>query len=67
MTINLPNYFSEASPEKLRARMIEYINLTGLDVKYFDIQFDGKKWVCWFYEKIDTDQLINKEINKANK
>jgi hypothetical protein len=64
MIINIPNFFKSKTPESLREQMLEYISVSGLDVKFFDIQYDGKNWVCWFYQTLDTERLLSKRINE---
>ena len=64
MIINIPNFFKSKTPESLREKMLEYVSVSGLDVKFFDIQYDGKNWVCWFYQSLDTERLLSKRINQ---
>lgn len=58
MKINLPNYLKASTPELLRELMLNKIMETGLDIKFFNIQFDGKNWISWHYESIDFDFLL---------
>ena len=58
MNANIPNYLMASAPELLRDLMLEKNISSGLDIKFFDISFDGKNWVCWFYEAVDTMQIL---------
>lgn len=64
--VNVPNYIKASSPESLREGMFKYAVSSGLDVRFFDIQFDGKDWFVWFYEEIDLVGLLAK-ANKDKK
>lgn len=37
----------------------------GMEFRYFDIQFDGKRWFVWFNAEISKRQLVDKAIPGA--
>jgi hypothetical protein len=59
----VPNYLKASTPELLRESM--FLNNLRLrqQVKYQDIQElkDGS-WICWYYEKIELFDRINKKV-----
>lgn len=46
---NIPHYLKAASPEGLRLKMLENNIRLKAECQYFDISYDGKVWVVWFY------------------
>ena len=62
MNTNIPNYLSASTPELLRELMLEKNISSGLDILFFDITYDGKNWVCWFYEAVDTMKILTTKI-----
>lgn len=62
--INIPNYLIASTPELLREKMLEKNIVSGMDIRFFDIQFDNKNWVCWFYEVYDLNKVLSKRTNK---
>jgi len=45
--------------------MLEISVKSGLEVRFFDFSFDGKKWVCWFYESIDVTAMVVASVEKS--
>ncbi len=59
--LNVPNYITASSPEKLRVKMVENNYRMGMEVKYQDIvQLSNGSFIAWFYEKYNLD--INKPM-----
>jgi hypothetical protein len=63
MIINSPTFIKAKTPVSLRESMFELIVTTGLDIKFFDIQFSNGYWFAWYYQPQDTITLI-KRANK---
>lgn len=61
MKISSPNFLSATSPELLRESMLEACIKMHADIRFFDIQYDGKRWVCWFYQETDLSKIIGKK------
>lgn len=53
---NVPHSISAGSLNGLfRAFLLNNIT-DGVEYKYFDIQFDGKKWVAFYYKQASKPQ-----------
>jgi hypothetical protein len=60
MIINSPTFIKAKTPVSLRELMLELIVTTGLDIKFFDIQFSNGYWFAWYYQTQDTMTLLQK-------
>lgn len=59
-TFNVPHFLKAGSPEGLRLKMLENNMLMKAECQYFQIAFDGKDWVAWFYRIASESRMINK-------
>lgn len=64
----IPNYLKASSPENLRALMLENNQRLNSFISYQDISelADGS-FICWFYEEINLDALLEKATRKPIK
>lgn len=62
MIINSPNFIKAKTPASLQGQMLDLIITTGLDIKFFDIQFANGYWFAWFYRPIETTALLKKVV-----
>lgn len=62
-SFNIPHYLRASTPEALRLKMLENNLKSKLEYRYFDISFDGKNWIVWFYKEATEGKLPDKKDN----
>ena len=61
----IPNYLEARTKDELvRAMLLNNIK-HGIEFKYFDIQKDGSKWVCWFNMPVDEKAFVIEQVKGA--
>lgn len=55
----IPNYITARTPQGLRRLMLMNNIKLGTEFNYFDLQFVNKKWVAWYYQKVELLQEDN--------
>lgn len=48
-------FLTASSPKDLMRLMLSNNLKSGKEHRYFDISFDGSKWVVWFYAVAEVD------------
>jgi hypothetical protein len=62
---NIPHFLSAEGPQKLlRAMLLNNIK-NGTEYKYFDIQFDGKVWIAFYYKKAKNPRYKVDALNNV--
>lgn len=64
-SFRIPQFLSAASAKALVQAMLRNNLKYGMEFRYFDIQFDGKRWFVWFNAEISKRQLVDKAIPGA--
>lgn len=59
----IPHFVKAASPEGLRRLMFRTNVRDGVEYRFFDITYDGKSWVAWFYKIIPMTERIEEPID----
>lgn len=54
-SLRIPMYLTASSPKDLMRLMLSNNLKSGKEHRYFDISFDGSKWVVWFYAVAEVD------------
>lgn len=49
-SLRIPMYLAAPTRDRLVRLMLEHNLSKGKEHRYFDISFDGKNWVAWFYD-----------------
>jgi hypothetical protein len=63
-SFNIPHFISAESPERLRALMLENNVKMKAECQYFQIVFDGQRWIAWYYKEADEKGfLLKKKVN----
>jgi hypothetical protein len=50
---NIPNFIVAVTPKLLQRQMLINNLKHSTEFRYFDITFDGKQWVAWFYKEVE--------------
>lgn len=61
-----PDFISASSPSELRRLLFLNQKALGGEVKYISIQFDGKQWVAWFFNRLE-EMAITEAVAKNKK
>jgi len=60
LKIELIPLFVEAKTKKLLVKKMLETNIKAkAHLKYFSIQKDGNKWVAWYYDNINSIEVLN--------
>ena len=62
-----PDFITASTPSELRQLLLINQQSLGGEVQYISIQFDGKQWVAWFFNQLDSMALTEALINKRKK
>jgi hypothetical protein len=49
----IPHFVTAGSPQGLQLVMLRTNVLTGRENRYFDITYDGRRWIAWYYREAD--------------
>lgn len=60
-SLNVPQFISAPDPQGLVQKMLANNILFSMEYRYFDIQFDGKEWIAWFYKRMEPRLLLAKK------
>jgi hypothetical protein len=62
-----PDFISASSPSELRRLLFLNQKALGGEVKYISIQFDGKQWVAWFFNRLEEMAITEAVAKVKNK
>jgi hypothetical protein len=62
-----PDFISASSPSELRRLLFLNQKALGGEVKYLSIQFDGKQWVAWFFNRLEEMAITEAVAKVKNK
>jgi hypothetical protein len=67
-SLRVPIFLAAPTPEELVRLMLENNLKFQKEHRYFDITFEGSKWIAWFYSIIEIKAQAKKTIKtKGNK
>lgn len=58
---NIPHFIKARTPQQLRAKMLLNNLKMKAECQYFDITFDGKEWVVWYFAEASEKKLTPSE------
>jgi hypothetical protein len=59
-SFNIPHFITALSPEGLRRKLLDNNLKNGTEFNYYQIIFDGKNWVAWYYKEAQEKPKLTK-------
>lgn len=53
-SLRVPIFLAASTPEELVRLMLDNNLKNGKEHRYFDIIFDGSRWIAWYYSVIEV-------------
>lgn len=57
----IPVFIKARTAENLMFEMAKTNRKHGSNLRYFDIQWDGKNWYAWYY--LENSRLLKEKVN----
>lgn len=65
-SLRVPHFLSASTPQGLMRVMFQNNLKDGMEYRYFDISFDGSKWIVWFFKIAEVKEIMAPQ-KKGNK